>query len=155
MNWRERSFQATALDNLSLALHDKALGDDLGPQSLLWVPPSPRASVARVADNLHADAMGGLRREESIKFRLHVPPGYRLEGLTRDRVGQYSIRINDPWRICYVWKDGAHDVEIVDDHWEARDDRTARADPSGRDPARRFHEADGCVFQPIVDGISG
>lgn len=47
---------------------------------------------------------------------LRVPPGNRLEGLTRDRVGQYSIRINDQWRICFVWKDGAHDVEIVDYH---------------------------------------
>lgn len=47
---------------------------------------------------------------------LRVPPGNRLEALTRDRVGQYSIRINDQWRICFVWKDGAHDVEIVDYH---------------------------------------
>ena len=47
---------------------------------------------------------------------LRVPPGNRLEALTRDRVGQYSIRINDQWRICFLWKDGAHDVEIVDYH---------------------------------------
>ena len=47
---------------------------------------------------------------------LRVPPSNRLEGLTRDRVGQYSIRINDQWRICFVWKEGARDVEIVDYH---------------------------------------
>ncbi len=47
---------------------------------------------------------------------LRVPPGNRLEPLSRDRVGQYSIRINDQWRVCFVWKDGAHDVEIVDYH---------------------------------------
>lgn len=48
---------------------------------------------------------------------LRVPPGNRLEALSGNRAGQYSIRINDQWRICFVWKqDGAHDVEIVDYH---------------------------------------
>ncbi len=48
---------------------------------------------------------------------LRSPPGNRLEALRRDRVGQHSIRINDQWRICFVWRDGeAHDVEIVDYH---------------------------------------
>ena len=47
---------------------------------------------------------------------LRVPPGNRLEALKGDRRGQYSIRINDQWRICFVWRDGAHDVEIVDYH---------------------------------------
>jgi proteic killer suppression protein len=48
---------------------------------------------------------------------LRVPPGNRLEKLSGDRKGQYSIRINDQWRICFVWADGdAHDVEIVDYH---------------------------------------
>lgn len=44
-------------------------------------------------------------------------PGYRLERLKGDRAGQYSIRINDQYRICFTWKEGsAHDVEIVDYH---------------------------------------
>jgi len=48
---------------------------------------------------------------------LKVPPGNRLEQLLGDRSGQHSIRINDQWRICFVWKeDGPHDVEIVDYH---------------------------------------
>lgn len=48
---------------------------------------------------------------------LRVPPGNRLEALKGDRAGQHSIRINDQYRICFVWKeDGAHDVEIVDYH---------------------------------------
>ena len=48
---------------------------------------------------------------------LKVPPGNRLEALSGDRQGQWSIRINDQWRICFRW-DGqdAHDVEIVDYH---------------------------------------
>lgn len=46
---------------------------------------------------------------------LHIPPSNRLEKLKGDRSGQYSIRINEQWRVCFVWKGGdAHDVEIVD-----------------------------------------
>jgi len=48
---------------------------------------------------------------------LRVPPGNRLETLKGNRAGQHSIRINDQFRICFVWKaDGAYDVEIVDYH---------------------------------------
>ena len=48
---------------------------------------------------------------------LRVPPGNRLEALQGDRAGQYSIRINDQFRICFSWHDGlANDVEIVDYH---------------------------------------
>ena len=48
---------------------------------------------------------------------LQVPPGNRLEALKGDRKGQHSIRINDQWRVCFVWTDGGADnVEIVDYH---------------------------------------
>lgn len=48
---------------------------------------------------------------------LRVPPGNRLESLVGDRSGQHSIRVNDQWRICFVWRDGeAYEVEIVDYH---------------------------------------
>lgn len=48
---------------------------------------------------------------------LKVPPGNRLEALKGDHKGQYSIRINDQFRICFVWKgNDAYDVEIVDYH---------------------------------------
>jgi plasmid maintenance system killer protein len=49
---------------------------------------------------------------------LRTPPGNRLEKLSGDRIGQYSIRINDQWRICFTWTDenNAADVEIVDYH---------------------------------------
>ena len=48
---------------------------------------------------------------------LRVPPGNRLEALAGDRDGQYSIRVNDQWRICFVWEDDdAYAVEIVDYH---------------------------------------
>lgn len=48
---------------------------------------------------------------------LRVPPGNRLEALKGDRLGQHSIRINDQYRICFIWKDdGAHEVEIADYH---------------------------------------
>ena len=48
---------------------------------------------------------------------LRVPPGNRLEALQGDRKGQYSIRVNDQYRVCFRWKDGdAYDVEVVDYH---------------------------------------
>lgn len=48
---------------------------------------------------------------------LRVPPGNRLEALTGDRRCQHSIRVNDQFRVCFVWRaDGVHDVQIVDYH---------------------------------------
>ena len=48
---------------------------------------------------------------------LRIPPGNRLKALSGDRAGQHSIRINDQWRICFLWSDGnAYQVEIVDYH---------------------------------------
>jgi proteic killer suppression protein len=48
---------------------------------------------------------------------LRVPPGNRLEALKGDRKGQHSIRINEKYRVCFLWKpDGAHEVEIADYH---------------------------------------
>jgi proteic killer suppression protein len=48
---------------------------------------------------------------------LRIPPGNRLEALKGDRRGEHSLRINDRWRICFVWREGdAHAVEITDYH---------------------------------------
>ena len=48
---------------------------------------------------------------------LRIPPANRLEKLAGRRTGQYSIRVNDQWRVCFRWSDGdAYDVEIVDYH---------------------------------------
>jgi proteic killer suppression protein len=50
---------------------------------------------------------------------LRIPPANRLESLTGERTGQYSIRVNDQWRLCFSWKDGnAENVELVDYHEE-------------------------------------
>jgi len=56
--------------------------------------------------------------DSAVSLRdLAETPGNRLEKLSGDRAGQYSIRINDQWRICFLWKaDGPHDVEIADYH---------------------------------------
>ena len=56
--------------------------------------------------------------ENATKLRdLNTPPGNRLKKLSGDRQGQHSIRINDQWRICFVWKDdGPYEVEITDYH---------------------------------------
>lgn len=57
-----------------------------------------------------------LNAAATLEF-LRVPPGNRLEQLTGDRDGRWSIRINDQWRVCFCWMDGAvTDVEIVDYH---------------------------------------
>lgn len=57
-----------------------------------------------------------LHRSQSLQD-LRAPPGNRLEKLTGDRAGQYSIRINDQWRICFDWRAGdAYNVEIADYH---------------------------------------
>ena len=48
---------------------------------------------------------------------LRIPPANRLEKLRGDRSNQWSVRINDQWRVCFVWREGdAYDVEIVDYH---------------------------------------
>ena len=48
---------------------------------------------------------------------LQIPPSNNLESLKDDRIGQYSIKVNDQWRICFEWKDGdCYNVEIVDYH---------------------------------------
>jgi toxin HigB-1 len=63
-----------------------------------------------------------LRRPDQIEASpslkdLQAPPGNRLEARKGDRAGQHSIRINDQFRICFIWKkDGAHEVEITDYH---------------------------------------
>lgn len=57
-----------------------------------------------------------LNRSQTLQ-ELRIPPANRLEHLSGDRDGQYSIRINNQWRICFEWQDGdALNVEIVDYH---------------------------------------
>jgi toxin HigB-1 len=74
--------------------------------------------VARFS-NIQSVAMRKLamlaRAEKPTDMR--IPPGNRLEQLSGDRAGQYSIRINDQWRVCFRFEGGnVHDVEIVDYH---------------------------------------
>jgi proteic killer suppression protein len=69
--------------------------------------PTQRAAWRKLAMLDAAETLGDLR----------IPPGNRLEKLTGDRAGQYSIRVNQQWRICFYWSDaGPEDVEIVDYH---------------------------------------
>ena len=69
--------------------------------------------------NIEAIAQRKLQQLDSaatLAF-LRSPPGNRLEALSGDRAGQHSIRINDQFRLCFVWNDGnASNVEIVDYH---------------------------------------
>jgi toxin HigB-1 len=69
-------------------------------------------SVERVALRKLAMLDAAIRVED-----LRAPPGNRLEALKGDRAGQWSIRVNDQWRICFRWRDGnASDVELTDYH---------------------------------------
>ena len=56
--------------------------------------------------------------DDAVELRdLRSPPGNRLEALSGNRSGQHSIRVNDQWRVCFVWTDGGPtNVEIVDYH---------------------------------------
>lgn len=82
--------------------------------------------TARVFAGEHVAAFSGFSRQALKRLRileasdsitaLRGLPSNRLEMLAGDRAGQYSIRINQQWRICFIWDDGARDVEIVDYH---------------------------------------
>jgi toxin HigB-1 len=77
-----------------------------------------RLRVKRFA-NIEAVARRKLEQLEwaDVLEDLRVPPGNRLEALKGDRAGQHSIRINDQFRVCFVWTaEGAKNVEIVDYH---------------------------------------
>ena len=78
-----------------------------------------RLRVAKLPANVQRGAQRKLMLLNNAKTinDLRIPPGNRLEALSGDRNGQYSIRINNQWRICFVWSDGnAYQVEIVDYH---------------------------------------
>ncbi len=69
--------------------------------------------------NIEAVAMRKLAmlHRAAVLEDLRIPPGNRLEALQGDRKGQHSIRINDQWRVCFVWRGGhATQVQIVDYH---------------------------------------
>jgi toxin HigB-1 len=78
-----------------------------------------REPVRRYGADIQRLALRRLRQLDAAMALddLRVPPGNRLEKLRGTREGQFSIRINDQWRVCFRWKDGdAYDVEIVDYH---------------------------------------
>lgn len=126
--------------NTSASLHTCSMGPDLCPVKSYRLPFNAwRYIVGAVIRSFRrADAERLFRRESVRRFRaierqalrkldmldavtamaeLATPPGNRLEKLHGNREGQHSIRINDQWRICFMWRDGnAYEVEIVDYH---------------------------------------
>ncbi len=90
----------------------------------------PLVSLSRYAGPVRGQVCQAFRRLARVVFRklaildaagslndLLIPPGNRLEPLRGDRHGQHSIRINDQFRICFIWSEGgAEEVEIVDYH---------------------------------------
>lgn len=78
-----------------------------------------RDRVRRIDPRIQPAALRKLRYLDAAASLddLKVPPGNRLEALKGDKTGQYSIRVNDQWRIVFRWQDGsAHDVSVVDYH---------------------------------------
>ncbi len=78
-----------------------------------------RERPKKLPPDIHRTALRKLVQLNAVVLLsdLRVPPGNQLEALHKDREGQHSIRINDQWRICFVWRDGgAENVEIVDYH---------------------------------------
>ena len=90
------------------SFHDKETERLFGRQFSRRFP----ANLHRVAWNKLAILDAAERLDD-----LSIPPGNRLEKLSGNRQGQYSIRINGQWRICFQWQDGdAYEVEITDYH---------------------------------------
>ena len=78
-----------------------------------------REPVKRLGPDVQRVALRKLRMLDAatVLEDLRVPPANRLEKLKGDRAGQFSIRVNQQWRVCFVWRSGhAFDVEIVDYH---------------------------------------
>jgi proteic killer suppression protein len=76
-----------------------------------------RRIARRLPDEIQRTARRKLIQLDRARGNLRAPPGNRLEAPRGDRVGRYSIRINDRWRICFVWRAAdAYEVEIVDCH---------------------------------------
>ncbi len=95
-------------DTVIESFRDKRAATVLGGRSPKGFP----ADVVGVARR-KLRMLGAATRLEDPK----APPRNRLEALKGDRAGQHSIRVNDQWRICFVWRDGgAHDVEVADHH---------------------------------------
>ena len=82
--------------------------------------------TARLFNGDRVPAFSGFSRQADKRLRipdaaetleaLKALPSNRFEALSGDRVGQYSIRVNMQWRVCFTWDEGAHEVEIVDYH---------------------------------------
>lgn len=80
----------------------------------------------KLFDGGRVPAFSGFKRQAEKRLRildaaetlgaLQALPSNRFESLSGDRVGQYSVRVNMRWRVCFTWHEGAHDVEIVDYH---------------------------------------
>ena len=121
MLWRDSSFRCeeqcryTPRSERSVLLSGMIAGFRDADTEKLWTT----GRCKRLPPQLNRQALKKLYilNAALVLENLNVPPGNRLEKLRRDRAGQHSIRVNDQYRICFVWRDGnAHAVELVDYH---------------------------------------
>lgn len=98
-------------------------------QFMLWlnmIKSFKYLKTERLFEGQHIAAFSGFKRQAEKRLRildaadileaLVALPSNRFERLSGNRAGQYSIRVNQQWRICFTWDEGANDVEIVDYH---------------------------------------
>lgn len=100
------------------ALHWSALGAPTAPDTEIMRHASENDLVVPTSDLDFGTILAITHAALATRLDdLRIPPQNRLEALQGDRKGQWSIRINDQWRVCFVWDDGqVFDVEIVDYH---------------------------------------
>lgn len=114
--WRLLGFNGNALHTeCDALLWDMIAGFRDAESERLWMTGHSK----RLPPRLHRQALKKLYMLNAALAleNLMVPPGNRLEKLRGDREGQFSIRVNDRYRICFDWRDGnAHEVEVVDYH---------------------------------------
>jgi toxin HigB-1 len=85
------------------------------PTKTLWDGKKPPELPPKILKTAHRK-LSQINQSATLND-LRIPPGNRLEALLGDRAGQYSIRINDQYRVCFRWKgENAYDVEIADYH---------------------------------------
>jgi proteic killer suppression protein len=115
-NGRQATVQVETLGVLRLASYNEPMIQSFKCKDTLTLYQGECLSRWRSIESVAVRKLTQLDVAQTLEF-LRSPPGNRLEKLTGDRAGQWSIRINDQWRVCFVWTDqGPADVEIVDYH---------------------------------------
>ena len=117
VGWRDHEWTLIALDTISVMRHGLRVIRSYKNLDTEAVANRERCRTFPADIQRRAQAKLMILNNAKDLNDLRAPPGNRLEALSGDRKGQYSIRVNDQWRICFSWKQrNAYQVEIVDYH---------------------------------------